>query len=279
MNDNSRTLLLAVDVGNSRFKFGLFQPLRRDEPQPVLPAFVESLAAALNEPVPWDELAAWAQREPGAPLRAVVAGANPPAIELLLRDWPRTPWPKPVVVLGPATLPIAIHVDAPEKVGIDRLLNAVAANALRSAGEPMIVVDAGTATTVDYVSPAGAFEGGAILPGLQLSARALHRYTALLPLIPQAELAGPPPAPVGRNTRDALRSGLLWGQVGSVRELIARLSEIAPTPPTVLLTGGGALLLAPFLKTACRLEPHLGLRGLALTAALGLVDRGDTRHA
>ncbi|MEX0701162.1 MAG: type III pantothenate kinase [Planctomycetales bacterium] len=108
------------------------------------------------------------------------------------------------------------------------------------------------------------------MAGFQLSARALHRYTALLPLIGIDELANEPHPPLGRDTRQALRSGLFWGQLGAVKELIARLS-VGEKEPALLLTGGGGPLLAPHLPHA-RHEPHLGLRGLALSAG---TTRGD----
>ena len=109
-------------------------------------------------------------------------------------------------------------------VGIDRLLAAVAANRLRNPKRPAVIVDLGTAITVDLVDAEGVFRGGAILPGIAISARAMHDYTDLLPHIPMAELEEPPPA-LGRATVPAMRSGLYWGAVGAVRELIERLAE------------------------------------------------------
>jgi type III pantothenate kinase len=150
------------------------------------------------------------------------------------------------------------------RVGVDRLLNAVAANVIRPAARPAVIVDTGTATTVDLVNTDGAFEGGAILPGFELCARALHDYTALLPLLSIEELAGEPREPLGRNTRAALRSGLFWGQLGAVKELIERLTPVR-TEPLVLLTGGGAVLLASHFPEA-RWEPHLSLQGLVVMA-------------
>ncbi|MCA9071622.1 MAG: type III pantothenate kinase, partial [Planctomycetaceae bacterium] len=149
--------------------------------------------------------------------------------------------------------------------GIDRLLNAVAANCVRSKNQPALIVDSGTATTVDTVDQTGAFMGGSILPGFELSARALHHYTALLPLIPLDELNGPKkPIPVGTNTRAAMQSGLYWGQVGAVRELLARsCRSFGFENPLTLLTGGGGALLAAEFPEA-QWFPHLSLQGLAL---------------
>jgi type III pantothenate kinase len=137
---------------------------------------------------------------------------------------------------------------------------------VRPTGEPVIIVDSGTATTVDLVGADGVFAGGAILAGFELSALALHRYTALLPLVPPSDLKGTDPAPVGKNTRDAIRSGLFWGHIGAVKELVARLGQSQATVPQVILTGGAAALLAPHLPGRVRSESNLPLKGLAIVA-------------
>jgi type III pantothenate kinase len=126
----------------------------------------------------------------------------------------------------------------------------------------MVIIDSGTATTVDVVSTQGAFEGGAILPGFQLCSRALHQYTALLPRIANDELTGPPP-PLGKNTRDAIRSGLFWGQLGAVKELVRHLRQQLPDEPMIVVTGGAGRLLAPQFPKALH-EPYLALQGLAI---------------
>lgn len=251
---------LAVDVGNSRYKIGLFG----DAGPTGLPAHVESLVVPLAEELPWDVIRGWIA---GAAPRGVVAGANPAGLRRVRETWPRDAWPAPLVVDDPAALPVVIDVPFPGGVGVDRLLNVVTANVLRDADQPAIVVDSGTATTVDYVSPAGAFMGGAILPGFELAARSLHHYTALLPLIPVEELVERDHEPVGRDTRSALRSGLYHGQLGAVRELIARLRAREGSAPHVLVTGGGAPLLAELVaEEHAAHEPHLTLQGLVLVA-------------
>ena len=133
-------------------------------------------------------------------------------------------------------------------VGIDRLLNAVGANRLRSAHTPAVVVDLGTAITVDLVGPQGDFLGGAILPGIGTSARALYEFTDLLPLLDMHALAEPPP-PLGTATTEALRSGLYWGAVGGVRELITRLGEAGEIDAADPFLAGGT---APAVAASCR---------------------------
>jgi type III pantothenate kinase len=258
--------VLAIDIGNSRMKFGLFDGAASARPH-GLPDCLHFLALPLTESIPWPEVFRWAEVLGGQAPRAAVASVNPAGTEALLAGWPQTGWPPPRVIAGPAALPLSIEVEFPERVGIDRLLNAVAGNRLRPADRALVVVDSGTATTVDLVTAAGAFAGGAILPGLALASRSLHHYTALLPLIPTEELAGEPPEALGRSTRAALRSGIFWGQVGAVKELIARLSERIEPPPTVLLTGGAGQLLAPHLPPAPQWLPFLPLQGLATIAA------------
>jgi type III pantothenate kinase len=148
-------------------------------------------------------------------------------------------------------------------VGVDRLLDAVAANALRPAGRAAVVIDIGTAITVDLVTADGAFQGGAILPGMTTSARALHEFTDMLPLVD--ELDAPPP-PVGKATVEAMRSGLFWGVIGAVRELIARYSESLDVPPCVFVGGGGSRVVAGLLGPDVIHEPDLALTGIALAA-------------
>jgi len=259
--------LLAIDVGNSRIKFGLFDAESSGRDRTSLPRCLQAAAVSKDDPLPWKTIRDWAGADDGRLLlRSIVAGTNPDGVETVLRTWPSDLGPPPEIIGDPSALPLAVSVEAPKKVGIDRLLSALAANVIRPAGCPVVIVDSGTATTVDVVSAEGAFLGGAILPGLELSARALHHYTALLPLISIEELAVESPEPLGRDTRAALQSGLFWGQVGAVRELIARLQTglSAAEQPLLLVTGGGGELLVPHLPDALW-KPHLALQGLCLT--------------
>ncbi len=170
-----------------------------------------------------------------------------------------------------ADIPLAARVDEPDKVGLDRLANALAADRLRSADRGAIVVDLGSAITVDVVSRDGAFLGGAILPGIAMAARALHEFTDLLPLEPMSELAQPP-APLGKTTSACLQSGLYWGAIGGVRELIARLSADAGKPHLFVTGGAGAAaagLLTGAGESPAVLVPHLTLAGIALAGPPG----------
>ena len=260
MNIPVTSPLLAVDVGNSRVKFGLFDIDREADGLPVL---LTSLAIAPGSEPPWDQLLGWLPTEDSA---SVVAGSNPAGRERIVSGWPTT-LAAPTVIDDPQRLGLEIRLEEPGQVGIDRLLNAVSVNRLRPVDRPTIIVDSGTATTVDAVAADGAFLGGAILPGFGLLARSLHRYTALLPMITLEDLGNMPPPPRGEGTPAAIRSGLYYGQLGAVRELVTRIGEsLEPVPPELFLTGGGGPLLATGMPGA-RLVSHLGLRGLARVAA------------
>jgi type III pantothenate kinase len=156
-------------------------------------------------------------------------------------------------------------------VGQDRLFDAAGAVAMQIV--PAVVVDAGTAITVDRIDPPPApptsgaggepvFAGGAIAPGLRLAFGALHRETALLPLV-QTQVPGRAAAvaALGTDTEAAIRSGVIRGTAGLIDRLVEEVG--AAGKPPVLLTGGDAPALLPYLRCAPRLEPDLTLRGIA----------------
>jgi type III pantothenate kinase len=124
-----------------------------------------------------------------------------------------------------------------------------------------VIVDFGTATTVDAVSQDGHYLGGAIAPGLQISTDALFRAAARLPRV---ELV-PPQRALARDTVSSIQSGIVWGYVGLVKELVARCThEMPPGDLTTIATGGLAELIAPHVPQIQHIEPHLTLDGLRL---------------
>jgi type III pantothenate kinase len=248
--------LAAVDVGNSRVKVGVFEPPFA-EPLPM-PARVTSLAMDWSEA----DLAAMFPQGPGDH-DWWISSVNRPAFARLTQ-WLASAGAATVRHIAVADLPLAVEVPHPERVGMDRLAKAVAANALRHPNRPAIVIGMGTAVVVDLVSAGGAFVGGAILPGVGTSARALHEFTDLLPLV---ELADPPQA-VGKSSIEAIRSGLYFGTLGAVRELVRQFST--DTRPDIFLTDGSAPMFAGALADAeqpAQYVPNLTLAGIALAWA------------
>lgn len=153
---------------------------------------------------------------------------------------------------------IRIQTDNPREVGADRIVSAVAA--VERWGGPLVIVDFGTATTVDCVTERGDYIGGAIAPGFKISEEALFSRTAKLPRI---EVARPPSA-IGRNTVHAMQSGMFWGYVGLVDSLVRRCRAEMGGSARVVATGAMSSLIAPESETIEEVDPWLALRGLAL---------------
>ena len=273
MSDDPAPGLLAVEVGNSRWKAGLFaepwsaasgpvavlRGRHADDPGPPLRAFLTEHGGPADR----------------GPVRAVWAGVNPAGAAGLLARWPADAAPPPTE-LPRAALDRLVRNAArePHRVGADRLLNALAAAALAPPGTATVAVaDCGTATTVDTVrlddGARPTFAGGAILPGVVLCAKALHAHTALLPEVAFSEGDQEPDAPAdGLDTAAAIRRGVLEMQAAAVERLLGDAGAGSST--LAVLTGGAAGLLEGRLRgVAPRFEPHLTLCGLALAAAGG----------
>ena len=192
--------------------------------------------------------------------RAVIGTVVPAALyhlRRLCRDWFQT---EPLVARSNLDWGFAIKVDNPAEVGADRLLNTLAAH--RAHQGPLIVVDFGTATTFDVVDDDGAYLGGVIAPGINLSIEALHKAAARLPRIG----IGRPQAVIGRSTIPAMQSGIYWGYVGLLEGLVVRIRAEYDRPLKVVATGGLAPLLAEGTTIIDRIDPDLTLDGLRLLA-------------
>ncbi len=155
-----------------------------------------------------------------------------------------------------ARLPFDLLVDRPECIGPDRLCAACGAVAMGLS--EAVIVDAGTAVTVDLLVSEG-FLGGAIFPGLDLLLEILHTGTAALPRV-EGDVKGV--VPPGRDTKEAIIAGTVWGLIGAVRELVEKSRESLTPQAEVLVTGGGAGLVASHIEGAVRIEPDLVFLGL-----------------
>ncbi|MDO4570414.1 MAG: type III pantothenate kinase [Planctomycetia bacterium] len=256
----SGVLNIALDIGNTRCKFSVQNNIahdwavRRDIAHLDLH---EGFLDAITRRVPSESRAVW-----------WVASVNHRALGEL-QGWVAQNRPADVVkILDYRTIPIRIDVDFPEKVGVDRLLAALCANALRREDAPAVVVDLGTALKVDLVSESGIFLGGAIAPGLRMGAIALEAQTSALPQLdvtPILEGMGTDDiSSVGKNTLDALRAGLFWGMVGAVREITSRTAARLKSPPDFFITGGGASAIQKSLGDEFRFIEDMAMQGVFL---------------
>ncbi len=252
--------LIAVDIGNSSTKLGWFGDWPKGDS--ALPVPKQVWDGATAQPL----AQAIADQLPAGPVRWRVASVHREG-QQQLSEWALLHRPRDdFKILTHRDLPLRVRVEFPDRVGLDRLAAAVAANAIRE-GKPAIVVDAGTAITVDLVSVDGAFEGGVILPGFRLTAEALAAGTNQLPLATFTGQDQPPPV-VGKHTEGAIRSGLFWGAVGAVREVIERMSAGLSEQPHVFVTGGDLRHLAPLVSSHSQFVPNMVLSGIAI-ATLG----------
>ena len=194
-------------------------------------------------------------------ITAAVIGTVVPAalydMRRLCRDWLDV---EPLVATATLNWGFDIKVDNPNEVGADRLLNTLAGH--KHYGGPAVVIDFGTATTFDVMDKDGAYLGGVIAPGINLSIEALHRAAARLPRIG----IGRPQSVIGRSTVPAMQSGIYWGYVGMIEGLVTRIQAEYGGGLKVLATGGLAPLLAEGTTVIETIDPDLTLEGLRLLA-------------
>ncbi|MDX1683234.1 MAG: type III pantothenate kinase, partial [Phycisphaeraceae bacterium] len=216
--------LLAINVGNTHTRFGAFIDGNLEDTR----SFTNDRPARLV-----DEAKEAFEKVAGRDRTAILMGStNPPVADQLakrLNGQLDTPVYR---VDQDVTIPIGRQLDPEAIVGEDRLLNAAAAFATLE--QACVIVDAGTAITIDFVDGAGTFHGGAIAPGAEMMLSSMHKQTAQLPEI---DFAAPEEA-VGHNTAEAMRSGVFHGLRGMVRELTEQIAEMAGAYPVVIATGG-----------------------------------------
>lgn len=249
--------LLAIKIGNSNVTVGVFEDstlhatwrahTETDKTSDEYAILLDDFFAA----PPVEEAKSWR----GVAMVSVVPPLTTTFQELCRRHLGIEP-----LVVGPKVRTgMSIRYDDVRALGADRLVAAVAAKA--QFGAPVIVIDFGTATTFNAVNRAGEYAGGAIAPGLNLAADALHQSTAQLPHV---DLAMPPHA-IATNTVHAMQSGILLGYVGMVEGMVARMREELGEPNArVIATGGLAGMLAPQTRVIAAVEPDLILHGLRM---------------
>jgi type III pantothenate kinase len=255
-------MLLAVDVGNSQTHLGVFhgEELTHEWRMSTNPSrTADELALISGQFLSHADLS-FSREITGVAICSVV-----PRLTQELRQMTERYFGFPPIVVEPGTKTgIAIKIDNPREVGADRIANAVAVHHLFP-DEPAIVVDFGTAITVDAVSAKGEYLGGAISPGIETAAGALYEATAQ---IRRVELIAPNHA-IGKSTIQAVQSGIVYGNASLIDGLVERISKEVGGTANVIATGGQASIVVKHCKLVDRIQPELTLVGLRLIYEIG----------
>ena len=243
-------MLLAVDVGNTQTVIGLYDGA----------VLKEHWRIATERHRTGDELSALLARFVDLEeLDGVVVSTTVPQLVREYTNFVERYVDAPLLLVGPGTRTgIAIRYDDPREVGPDRIVNALAAR--EKYGAPCIVVDFGTSTNFDVVSPAGEYVGGVLAPGIEISMDALFSRAARLFKVDFVA----PPSVIGKTTATGLQSGFVYGFAGQVDGIVERIREELGVEAQVIATGGLAGLVAPHSKTIGQVDPFLTLDGLRL---------------
>lgn len=233
-------MLLVIDIGNTNIVFALFEG----------EAIVKS----------WRVVTGGGDcklsQDDAAKVTDVIVSSVVPSEDDKLRRYCREHFSCDPLFVEAKHTGLTIDLDKPEDVGADRLVNAVAV--LQEYSAPAIVIDFGTATTFDVITAKGHYAGGAIAPGVNLSLEALERAAAKLPDIEIKR----PKSVIGKNTVEAMQSGIYWGYVGLIEGLIDKITDEMGTKPLVIATGGLAPLFAPSIPAIKKVDGELTLKGL-----------------
>ncbi|WP_118857403.1 type III pantothenate kinase [Sphingomonas mesophila] len=260
-------MLLAIDAGNTNIVFALVDTGAGEGAGTIRARW----RIATDPRRTADQYAVWLHQlleleglERGAVTSVIIGTVVPRALHnlevLSVKYFHCTPL---IAGQGVAAWPIALDVDEPGSVGADRVLNAIAARD-RFDADNLVVIDFGTATTFDLVDRKGAYRGGIIAPGINLSLDALVQAAAKLPRI--AIEAPSDRSVIGRNTEAQMRIGVFWGYVAMIEGLLERIKAELDGPVSVIGTGGLALLFDKHTNVFDVVEPDLTIHGLALLA-------------
>ena len=246
-------MLLAIDVGNTNSAIALFDGEKS----------VAKWRTSTSSTRTADEYAVWlSQLMDLSGLRidqvddCIISNVVPQSL-FHLRNLSRRYFNIEPIVVTAASIPgVEVRIPKPSEAGADRLVNAV--GAFTTYGGPVVIVDSGTATNFDIVGADGAFEGGVISPGINLSMQALHEAAAQLPRVGIER----PANVIGVDTVGAMKSGVYWGYISLIEGLIRRIKEEYPAPLKVIATGGVASLFEGATEAIDHFDVDLTIRGL-----------------
>ncbi|HEY3958949.1 MAG TPA: type III pantothenate kinase [Solirubrobacteraceae bacterium] len=248
-------MLLVVDVGNTQTHFGVYsgeELLEHWRFATVRQSTADQLGAALRNLL---ELRGYGF----ANVEASIVSSTVPQLEPEWTAMASRYLGHEMHAVGPGTKTgMAIRYDNPREIGADRLVNAIAIR--ERFGGPAVCVDFGTATTFDVISRSGEYLGGSLMTGIEISLEALSERGARLPKVDLA----PPKSVIGKNTIDAIRSGVVYGYAGAIDAILRRLYDELGERTAVVATGGLAHLVVPYTEELEEIDDLLTLTGLRL---------------
>lgn len=248
-------MLLAIDIGNTNVVVGVFDGKN----------LTANWRVGTNTQITSDEYAMifkdlfnFAGLEFGRISGVIISTVVPPILPVMVEMARKYFRLEPMIVTHGIKTGITIRYENPKELGADRIVNAAAA--YRFYGGPLVIVDFGTATTFCAVTKEGEYLGGAITPGIRISAEALFQRASKLPRVELIK----PGSVIGGDTITAMQAGIIYGYAGLVDGIVGRMKKELSLEAKVIATGGLAELVSPETETIQEVRPHLTLEGLAL---------------
>jgi len=248
-------MLLAIDIGNSHVVLGVFEGETLRESWRV---GTKTSITADEYAMILKDLFAFAGLEFRQVDGIIISSVVPPLLPTMTEMAGKYFAIEPMVVTNEIKTGITLRYDNPREIGADRIVNAAAA--YRLYGGPLIIIDFGTATTFCAITKSGEYLGGAIVPGVKISAEALYQRAAKLPRVELVK----PGSVIGRDTVSAMQAGIIFGYAGLVDGIVARMKQELSPDARVIATGGLAGLVAAEATSISEVRPDLTLEGLRL---------------
>lgn len=255
--------LIAIDIGNSSIDIGFFIEaellVQKINTKPLLqsPEYSAFFAGFIRE-----------KNIDKMPEGIIISSVVPGHTDAVKKACSALSKKEPVVLTHKMKTGIDFRIEEPEKLGTDRI--AAAAGACNLFGAPVAVIDFGTATTLNFIGSGNKYKGGAIMPGMRLMQKSLFSDTAQLPDVTISK----PMSPLGKDTVECIRSGIVYGTAGAVERIILETEKLEAESFKIVVTGGNADLIVPFIRKVDHIEPALVLKGLRFIYSLS-----DRRNA
>ncbi|MAI84866.1 MAG: hypothetical protein CMM91_08045 [Rickettsiales bacterium] len=242
-------MLLTIDIGNTNIMFSLFKDFKIKK----IKRFKKDLILSRDDLMIFFKLLFKIKNLEAIMISSVVPELNNLFKHFFLKEFKISP-----IFINEHlnSLDFKTNIKDKRSIGADRIVNVIYSKSLVKC--PIMIIDFGTATTVDYVNSEGVYEGGIISPGIDLSLKSLHQFTSKLPLVKFEETKNI----IGNTTKSAIQSGFFWGYVSMINGFIKLINKEKNIKSNLILTGGNCSVFTPYIKNIFLLDEHLSMRGL-----------------